>query len=392
LLTMRGRPSFRRGADLQDLSLTEDGAVLIREGLVDSVGPTRRLENLREARGALEIPVHGCVVMPGFVDNGLRGFVPSKKRTSFSQTRNAVATLLRNCLQYGTTSAELETGGSEDPAEDMTLLRHARKVGGEGDVVHCWRLELPRGDPGDEWASRLGEHMQTVAKRHQARFLAVKPGGGSLRVFHLALRLAHSAGLRVKLIADEETGPEFLEAAVEHGAICVTGPCLAPGGSLNAIASHPTAAVFRPLLDLARPDNEQCRPADFVRAGGAPVLSSGHEELSPGFSMQAAVELAVLRHGMTLEQAVSAATINAAYAAGCGGDRGSLEVGKRADILILNISDYREIPHHVGINYVGMVIRRGAVVFNRTRLENDRSGTLNRVFAVRTRLAPQEFK
>jgi imidazolonepropionase len=154
----------------------------------------------------------------------------------------------------------------------------------------------------------------------------------------------------------------------------VTGPSLAPGGSLNVIASHPTAAVFRPLLDLAHPANEQCRPADFIRAGGAPVLSSGHEERSPGFSMQAAVELAVLRHGMTLEQAISAATINAAYAAGFGGDRGSLEVGKRAYILILNISDYREIPHHVGINYVGMVIRRGTVVFNRTSWRTTAAG------------------
>ena len=82
--------------------------------------------------------------------------------------------------------------------------------------------------------------------------------------------------------------------------------------------------------------------------------------------MQVAVELAVLRHRMTLPQALSAGTVNAACAAGWGADRGTLEVGKRADILVLNLSDYRDISHQLGINYVGMVLRRGAVVFNRT--------------------------
>lgn len=83
--------------------------------------------------------------------------------------------------------------------------------------------------------------------------------------------------------------------------------------------------------------------------------------------MQMALSFAVLHLRLTIEQAITAATINAAHAAGVGHLTGSLEAGKRADILILTLSDYREIPRQFGINHVGMAIREGNVVFNRTR-------------------------
>ena len=366
MLTLRGTPSLRRGADLQDLSIIEDGAVLIRDGLVHSVGPTRRMENLREARDAIEIPVHGRVVMPGFVDLGLRVFLPSTRRKSFLKMRNDASTLLGSCLHYGTTSLELESGGSDDPADDLRLLRQAVKIGVESDVVYSWRLRLTGKRQDEGWENRLADQLRYVTKRHQARFLTLDPGGCSLDVFHRFLRLVHSSGLRLKLVSRPERGEEFLRLAARYGLTSVTGPSLCPGGSLDMIASLPFAAIFRPLLDLAHPVTEQRILASFITASGAPVLASGHDEQSPGFSMQAAVELAVLRHGMSLEQALSAGTINAAYAVGWGIDRGSLEVGKRADILVLNLADYRDITHQLGINYVGMVIRRGAVVFNRT--------------------------
>jgi imidazolonepropionase len=363
LLTLRGAARLRCTGELQDLSIIEDGAVLIRDGVVDSVGPSRRIENLRDARMALEIPVHGMVVMPGFVDLGLRAFLPSKRRRSFIQTRNDVSTLLRDCLQYGTTSTELESGGSENPADDLTLLRHAAKVGVEDDVVHSWRLQLP---PNDSLDNHLEEQFHYVHKHGFARFLALYPGNASLEAFHRTLEMARAAGLKLKLISQQETKDEFLHLAAQYGVNSVTGTFLSPGANLSTIASHHIAAIFRPLLDLRQTAAAPCCLADFINAGGAPVLASGHDEQSPGYSMQAAVELAVFRHGMTLEQALSAATINAAYAADWGSNRGSLEVDKRADLLVLNLPDYRDITHQLGINYVGMVIRRGQVVFNRT--------------------------
>ena len=71
LLTLRGPSGPRRGADLGNLGIIQDGAVLIADGRIVEVGPSRRLENLALARGADEIDASGCVVLPGFVDSGI---------------------------------------------------------------------------------------------------------------------------------------------------------------------------------------------------------------------------------------------------------------------------------------------------------------------------------
>jgi imidazolonepropionase len=70
---------------------------------------------------------------------------------------------------------------------------------------------------------------------------------------------------------------------------------------------------------------------------------------------------------LTAEEAIAAATINAAYACGCGETAGSLECGKRANLLVLDISDYRDLPRQFGVNHVEIAIRDGAVVFSRNR-------------------------
>jgi imidazolonepropionase len=83
--------------------------------------------------------------------------------------------------------------------------------------------------------------------------------------------------------------------------------------------------------------------------------------------MQMVVALAVLRLRLTVEQAIAATTVNAAYALGCANEVGTLEAGKRADLLVLNLSDYREIPRRIGVNQVLMAVRDGNFVINRKR-------------------------
>jgi imidazolonepropionase len=83
--------------------------------------------------------------------------------------------------------------------------------------------------------------------------------------------------------------------------------------------------------------------------------------------MQMVVALGVLHLRLTVEQAISATTINAAHALGRADEIGSLEVGKRADLLVLNLPDYREIPRRFGINHVALAIRDGNLVMNRSR-------------------------
>ena len=95
--------------------------------------------------------------------------------------------------------------------------------------------------------------------------------------------------------------------------------------------------------------------------------------------MQMSIALAVTRLGLTVEEAITAATVNAAMAIGCGEVTGSLEVGKQADLLVLNVPDYREIPEQFGMNHVAMVFRSGNMVINRTRWRPPTEQPANRV-------------
>jgi cytosine/adenosine deaminase-related metal-dependent hydrolase len=135
---------------------------------------------------------------------------------------------------------------------------------------------------------------------------------------------------------------------------------------IKVLADSPAIAVFGPGTEVDRPMGDGMRA--LIDAGGAIALSSGyHPVAAPGFSMQMAISLAILRAHLRPEEAISAATVNAAWAAGRGHVSGTLEQGKRADILVMTVSDYRDIARQFGINHVGTVLRQGNIAFNRTR-------------------------
>jgi imidazolonepropionase len=133
------------------------------------------------------------------------------------------------------------------------------------------------------------------------------------------------------------------------------------------ISESGTIAVFSPngeLLDGSGSDSVR----RLAALNGALALSSGYDaSITPSFNMQMVISLAVLRLRLTVEQAITAATINAAHAVGKADQIGTIECGKRADLVVLSISDYHEIPRRLGINHVAMVIRDGNIVFNRIR-------------------------
>jgi imidazolonepropionase len=102
----------------------------------------------------------------------------------------------------------------------------------------------------------------------------------------------------------------------------------------------------------------------LVDGGAAVALGSGfHPVLAPTLSMQTVISLACTRLGLTPEEAIAAATINAAHALRCADRTGSIEYGKAADLVMLDTSDYRDLAHHLGHNMVALTIKRGAVVY-----------------------------
>ena len=140
-------------------------------------------------------------------------------------------------------------------------------------------------------------------------------------------------------------------------------------GECSILAAGSSIPVFSPCQEVSEGLTPGSSPCELIKAGAAIALSTGfHFRHSPSYSMQMALFFAVIHLRLSIEQAISAATVNAAHAVGVGHLTGSIEVGKRADLLLLMLPDYHEISRQFGINHVGMAIREGNVVFNRTKM------------------------
>src|SRR4051794_19287423 len=137
LVTMRGLRGSRRGPALREINVISDGAILIRGGILTEVGPSRRVENLAEARNAVEINAAGRVVMPGFIDAhthlafppaGIRatdtaGAVRAVHRATGQRLELRTRAYLEAMARHGTTTVEVKSGCGFDEAAEMKLLR-----------------------------------------------------------------------------------------------------------------------------------------------------------------------------------------------------------------------------------------------------------------------------
>ena len=369
LLTLRGPQRMRRGTELADLAVIEDGSLLIRDGLITQVGSTRRLENLKECRDAEELDATGAVVMPAFVDSAIH-LASSAVHTQAGRVRvqdfaARSAKLLRSCLQHGTLHARLRIGGAGIGArQSLNLLKSFARSG-----------MLP-------FRSRLAWHIDDRGPDNDAEADAIAalerlraPGSASSPVSSIELAkecadavrdrvwaTAAARGLAVDLAwAGGCAGKlaQFLEA---HPRRVLAAPFLADAEcDLLAACGLPVICSPSAALDADRPPSTLPR---LIEEGATLALGSGYDEQQrPRWSMQTAITLATLKLGLTTEQAISAATINAAWSIHAGMYTGSLEIGKNADLLLLLIDDYRELPRSFGVNLVRVAVRAGKMVF-----------------------------
>jgi imidazolonepropionase len=345
LLTLRGPNGPRRGADLRNLGIIQDGAVLIADGQIVEVGPTRRVENLALARDAEEIDASGCVVMPGFADSHVPMLSGATPELSPRALKTLVLRVVDEAVRHGTTAVEAE-------AREVKILR-----------VHAALRELPltfvstfvAAGVAPELAERL---LQTVQRRKLAEFAEVD---GEDRA---VLAKARQLGLGVKLRAGP--GQDAIATAVELDAKVISDVVEATERDAMLLAQSQTIATLSPVVAFDRGAERRRPPARMLIDNGANVAlaSGGH---SP--NMQMTIALACQAMNMTAAEAIAASTINGAHAMGRARSIGSIEAGKSADLTILGVPDYRELPYHFGVNLVNLVMIRGAVLVERSEVK-----------------------
>jgi imidazolonepropionase len=363
-----------------ELGIIPDGALLIRDGVIDQVGPTTRIENLAIARDAIEVDAMGRVVMPGFVDchTHLLFPPPGGEGEGDAVVRSLIATTsqrlahrgreyLRAMARHGTTTVDAGTGCGLNESAESKVLRVLGLLNRDPiDVIPTFLFRFPeRAKPDAVADAAVAEWVfdnlaPTIRRRRQARFAGVQwetePARENLCLQFLDV--ARELGFTCKIHADNAFPEKALDrqiAAIEHVEHATPAQV--------ELLAHSTAAVV--LLPCASLRHSAYAPARaLIDAGAAIALGTNYNPRDdPSLSMQAAISLACLVMRMTPAEAICAATVNSAHALGCTDRAGSLGVRKSADLLILNISDYRELGLQFGSNLVYRTMKSGQFIY-----------------------------
>jgi imidazolonepropionase len=406
ILTLRGRGP-RRGAALSNLGIVKDGAVLVRDGRIAAVGVRSKVEAMPEAHGAQKLDVEGRLVLPGFVDShthlihaasraeeyelkiegasyeeiarkggGILNSVKKLRAATAADLKARAVAALREFAAYGTTTVEAKSGYGLDVTSELKILGLHEELNREQplDIVstflgaHVVPAEY-RDTPGgpQRYVSLLVNRLiPEVAERKLAEFCDVfcDRGAFSLAQSEQVLEAGANHGLAPRLHAEQlsRTGATLL--AVEMGAASCDHLEQVKAADIRALAKSKTVATLLPGCDFHLGLKQYAPARGLIDAGAIVGLATDYNPgTSPTLSMPMVLSLACTQLRMTPAEAITAATINAAYSLRRDKEVGSIEAGKLADLAVFDVEDYREIPYYFGVNLCWMTVKKGEIIY-----------------------------
>lgn len=410
LITCAGDDAPRRGAAMRDVGLIEDGAVAVHDGQIVAVGKTAELRP--EYTAAQTIDAAGKVVCPGLVDchthtiyagdrvhefemriggaayldilaagGGILHTMKATRAASPDELAHLTRARLDTVLRLGTTTVEIKSGYGLDTQTELKLLRvieaaaRTHPAGIVPTFMGAHAVPPEYRERSDDYVKIIIDDMlPAVAEWYQHSFFRQQNIPLFIDVFceknafdaaqsRRILEAGLQHGMQVKAHVDEFNDLGGLEMALQCGAVSVDHLDVAGDAGIKRLAESKTIGVIMPAVNFHLGSTHYARLREMLDAGAAIALAT---DLNPGsapcFSLPFVMALACRYQRMLPAEALNAATLNAAYAMGMGARVGSLESGKQADMLILNVPDYRHLVYHLGVNPVEQVIKKGQLV------------------------------
>jgi imidazolonepropionase len=262
------------------------------------------------------------------------------------------------------------SGAGVDLASELKAVRATLKAGKIARVSAAFEVVAHSPDFRENAAEYVqwtcDEILPKVSARNLAKFAhaVCEPAGYSLEDARTLLVCAQRLGLRISLEGDITARLGVTQLATDLDVKHVTGLNYADSYDATLLSRSKTVVVLRPC-DVVNGRSTQVPPArPLIDSGAAVAISAGfHPTLPSVFSMPSVLSFACRHLGLTTEEAITAATINAAHAIDMEQTTGSLQFGKSADLLIMDVPDYRAIPYDLGVNLVHVAIRGGDVIY-----------------------------
>jgi imidazolonepropionase len=408
LLTLQfpvGNTHPRRGQALKDLNIIEDGAVLCVGGKIISVGTMR--EALRDPwlrknrKKIIEIDCAGKVVLPGLVDShthpvfveprlvdfekriegatyeriasaggGIQSSLEGVRQAEKSALTQKVRAVLSAMAAYGTTTVECKSGYGLTVDAELKSLEAIREASRQwsGTVIstllgaHVVPREF-QGRPEKYIGIVCREMIPLAAKRKLAQFADVFCDKGAYTAEEaeqiLACAQQHGLSIRAHMCQLSQTSLRpffrFKPASFDH-------MDHVSDDDIAELAKHDTVATLVPGANYFLGLKEYPPARKLIDAGVPVALATDYNPgTSPTLSMPMAMSLACTHMKMTPAEAVTAATINGAWALRVANRKGSIESGKDADLAVYDVNDYREIPYWYGVNRCCLTVAHGVI-------------------------------
>jgi imidazolonepropionase len=400
LATPKGRAAAT-GTDLAKLTVLHDAAVACAGEDIVFVGPDRELDQAVELRpGGLTLDAAGRTVLPGFVDahthlpfvgwrerefderlrgatyseiaargGGILSTVERTRATPLDELTALVRKRLDALLALGTTTVEAKSGyglSLEDELKQLEALRdgaagHAVQVVPTFLGAHTVPLEF-RARRGEYVALLVERMLPEVASSGLASFADafVDRHAFSIDEARRVLSAAHERGLGVRLHADQLADDGAAALAAELGAASADHLEYASPAGIEALARAGTCGVLLPAATFFLM-MERKPPGRALIDAGVPVVVA--TDFNPGScpceSMGAALWFACLTSRLTVDEAITASTLNAAQALGLASRVGSLEPGKRADLVVHDVPNRYHLVYRFGVPRIAHVVAGG---------------------------------
>jgi len=402
-----GRP--KRRAEMLDVGIIDDGAVAVAGGKIVGVGSS--LEILREFTSDEMVDADGRVVCPGFVDphthivfagdrlnefelkikgadyleilangGGIISTVQQTREASVESLVELSSERLDKMLACGTTTVEIKTGYGLDTATEMKMLAviaeldktHAATIVPTFLAAHAVPPEY-KGNS-EKYVNLICDTMLSEAWKwftgssFHGRIpffcdVFCENGAFTLAQSKKILETAKSLGFKLKAHVDEFTNLGGSRLAIEMGAVSIDHLDAISDDEVKLLAGSPTVGIVTPTVNFNFGSTDFADARKLIDSGCAVALSTDYNPGSaPCPSQPMAMAIACRYQKLLPSEAFNAATINAAYAVGLGDKVGSIEIGKQADLVILDSRDYRQIANEFGGDLIGRVLKDGQLV------------------------------
>lgn len=395
--------SARCGKEMGELCIIDNATIEVTDGIISYVGPSRGESRDGYYQRYWHYNARGKCLLPGFVDShthfvfggeraeefswrlkgesymsimerggGIVSTVKATRECNFIQLRSKAESFLKQMSAMGVTTVEGKSGYGLDKDTELLQLKVMRSLNNDEhkrvDIVSTF---LGAHAVPEEYRGRTDEYIDfvicdvlpCVAKGELAEFCDVfcEQGVFSVEQSRRLLQAAKEYGLGLKLHADEIVPLGGAELAAELSAVSADHLLHASDEGIRAMRDAGTVATLLPLTAFALKEN-YARGREMIDTGCAVALAT---DLNPGSCFSGSIPLtfalACIYMQLTIEEAITALTLNGAAALNRADSIGSIEVGKKGDFVVLNTDNYHFLPYYVGMNCVNTTIKEGVI-------------------------------